>query len=60
MRFYPDAVPAAKSTDPNAIDSLICWLAAFHEWAAPRLSGGAVAAVEGSCAAFDLCRVLLR
>ena len=37
MRFYPDAVPAAKSTDPNAIDSLICWLAAFHEWAAPRL-----------------------
>jgi hypothetical protein len=38
MRFYADAVPAAKSTDPAAVDSLIRWLAAFHEWAAPRLA----------------------
>lgn len=38
MRFYPDAVPAAKSTDPAAVDALIRWLAAFHEWTAPRLS----------------------
>jgi len=38
MRFYPDAIPAAKSTDPAAVDSLIRWLAAFHEWAASRLA----------------------
>ena len=38
MRFYPDAVPAAKSTDPAAVDSLIRWLAAFHEWAGSRLA----------------------
>ncbi|MFM7243612.1 MAG: phosphotransferase family protein [Planctomycetaceae bacterium] len=38
LRFYPDAVPAAKSTDPAAVDSLICWLAAFHEWTAARLA----------------------
>jgi len=38
MRFYPDAVPAAKSTDPAAVDSLIRWLAAFHEWATSRLA----------------------
>lgn len=37
MQFYPNAVPAATSTDPTAIDSLIRWLAAFHEWAESRL-----------------------
>lgn len=38
MRFYPDAVPAAKSTDPAAVESLIRWLAAFHEWTTSRLA----------------------
>lgn len=37
MQFYPDAVPAAKSTDPAAVDSLIRWLASFHNWAGPRV-----------------------
>ena len=37
MRFYPGAVPAGKSTDPAAVDTLIRWLAAFHAWAEPRL-----------------------
>jgi hypothetical protein len=36
MRFYPAAMPAAKSTDPAAVDALIHWLAAFHTWAASR------------------------
>lgn len=38
MRFYPDAVPIGKSTDPAAVDTLIRWLASFHAWAEPRLN----------------------
>lgn len=36
MAYYPDAVPAGKSTDPGALAALVRWLAAFHDWSAPR------------------------
>lgn len=38
MTYYPEAVPAGKSTDPAAMQSLIRWLASFHEWGLPRSS----------------------
>ena len=37
MRFYPDALTAAQAPDDRGVHALVDWMAAFHDWGAPRV-----------------------
>lgn len=37
MRFYPDSLTAAQAPDDRGVHALVDWMAAFHEWGAPRV-----------------------